>query len=443
MKLSKRRMLMISFMLFSLFFGAGNLIFPPFLGQSAGTKTLPAMIGFLITAVLLPVLGVITVAKFGGLERLAEHVGTRFSLVFTSLIYLSIGPGIGIPRAASVPFEMAVAPYLPQGLNLKICMVGYSAVFFLIVIWLCLNPSKLVSRIGVFITPSLLVLMCLLFITFLFQGLVNFSNPKEAYASAPFLQGFSEGYQTMDTIAALNFGLVITTTLNSFGIKDRKSNLRYTIWAGALAGSVLALVYIMLTYMGMCSSGIYPLQENGAWTLRCIVYQLFGDVGAILLVSIFTLACLTTCVGLVNSISQYFSSIFKIFTYRQWVYSIVGGAFFTCNLGLNAILSISVPVLNAMYPISIVLILLGIFHNKWETNRYIYPLTILGTGCISILYALESIGIRFGFLSTLSKLLPLYSRGFSWVFVAMAMMFLSFIFNWAKERNKVSLNIKN
>lgn len=114
MRLSKQKMVVISFMLFSLFFGAGNLIFPPFLGQNAGHHTLLSILGFLITAVVLPVLGVLVVAKYNGLDCLSRQVGKKFSLVFTLLIYLSIGPGLGIPRAASVPFEMAVAPYLPE-----------------------------------------------------------------------------------------------------------------------------------------------------------------------------------------------------------------------------------------------------------------------------------------------------------------------------------------
>ena len=127
MKLSKKSLLVVSVMLFALFFGAGNLIFPPFLGQNAGEKTLPAMVGFLATAVVLPVLGVVVVARFDGLEKLGKQVGARFALVFTVLIYLSIGPGLGIPRAASVPFEMAVAPYLPEGSNPVLWMAAYSS----------------------------------------------------------------------------------------------------------------------------------------------------------------------------------------------------------------------------------------------------------------------------------------------------------------------------
>ena len=434
MKLTKRKMLTVSFMLFSLFFGAGNLIFPPFLGQNAGEATMSAMIGFLATAVVLPVLGVVVVARFDGLDRLAGKAGYRFSRVFTVLIYLSIGPGLGIPRAASVPFEMAVAPYLPQDANAMAWMVGYSFVFFAIALWLCMNPGKLVNRIGNFLTPSLLMLLCFLFVSFLFRGQVDVSAPQEAYARLPFLQGFSEGYQTMDTIAALNFGLVIATTLQALGLKEKKDTLRHTVLAGIFAGTILACVYMMLSYMGMCSSGVYAIQENGAWTLRCIVSQIFGGPGAVLLAGIFTLACLTTCVGLINSISQYFSILFHKITYRKWVYVIVAFSFLICNLGLNAILSLSVPVLNAVYPVSIVLILLGLSHGLWQDNRFAYPLVVGSVGCVSVIYALDCAGLPLGFLSELCKQLPLYSMGFCWVSVAAAALAVSLVMNAALRK---------
>lgn len=269
--------------------------------------------GFLLTAVVLPVLGVIVVARFDGLDKLSGKAGKRFAFIFTVLIYLSIGPGLGIPRAASVPFEMAVSPYLPNDANRTLWMVLYSALFFLVALWLCLNPGKLVQRIGRVLAPSLLILLVLLFISFVTKGNVNVAPALDSYQSSAFLKGFTEGYNTMNTIAALNFGLVISTTLVSFGLNERKDRITHTVYAGIFAGSILAIVYMMLSYMGMCSSGVYAVQENGAWTLRCIVQQVFGDGGAILLAAIFTLACLTTCVGLINSISQFFSILFKNF----------------------------------------------------------------------------------------------------------------------------------
>ena len=422
MKLTKRNVLLVSFMLFSLFFGAGNLIFPPFLGQNAGSQTLPALLGFLLTAVLLPVLGVVVVARFDGLDRLGQEVSPRFGLIFAVLIYLSIGPGLGIPRAASVPFEMAVAPYLPKDAAVSVWMVAYSLAFFLVALWLCLTPSKLVNRIGHFLTPALLLLLGFLFISFWLRGSVDVSAPQLDYAAAPFFKGFSDGYQTMDTIAALNFGLVISTTLGSFGLEKKREKMRYTVLAGVIAGTILALVYILLACMGMCSSGIYALQENGAWTLRCIVFQLFGEPGAILLAAIFTLACLTTCVGLIHSISQYFSVLFHKLSYRFWVFVITGFSFLICNLGLSTILSISVPILNAIYPVSIVLILLGLSHDLWKKNRYVYPLTVAGTGLVSVIYALDTAGVPLGLLGKLARRLPLYTVGFGWVCAAAVML---------------------
>lgn len=427
MKLGKRKMLLVSFMLFSLFFGAGNLIFPPFLGQNAGETTPLAIASFLITAVVLPVLGVIVVAAFDGLDCLARKVDARFAVVFTVLIYLSIGPGLGIPRAASVPFEMAVAPYLPENAPLKWCMAGYSLVFFVIAAWLALTPKKLVERIGKFLTPSLLVLLVFLFVNFLFRGDAGVAAAQETYAANPMVKGFLEGYQTMDTIAALNFGLVIAVTIRNLGVENKKSVMRYTVTAGLASGTILSLVYLMLAYMGMKSSAVYPIQENGAWTLRCIVSQLFGGPGAVLLAAIFTLACLTTCVGLITSISQFFSGLTKKLSYRQWVFVISGFSFLICNQGLNTILSLSVPVLNAIYPMSIVLIILGLCDSKIQKNCFIYPVTIAAVGVESVLYVLEQAKLPLGIIGELCHKLPLYSMGLGWVVVGLAAVLVSMV----------------
>ena len=427
MKLGKRKMLLVSFMLFSLFFGAGNLIFPPFLGQNAGETTPLAIASFLITAVVLPVLGVIVVAAFDGLDCLARKVDARFAVVFTVLIYLSIGPGLGIPRAASVPFEMAVAPYLPENAPLKWCMAGYSLVFFVIAAWLALTPKKLVERIGKFLTPSLLVLLVFLFVNFLFRGDAGVAAAQETYAANPMVKGFLEGYQTMDTIAALNFGLVIAVTIRNLGVENKKSVMRYTVTAGLASGTILSLVYLMLAYMGMKSSAVYPIQENGAWTLRCIVSQLFGGPGAVLLAAIFTLACLTTCVGLITSISQFFSGLTKKLSYRQWVFVIAGFSFLICNQGLNTILSLSVPVLNAIYPMSIVLIILGLCDSKIQKNCFIYPVTIAAVGVESVLYVLEQAKLPLGIIGELFHKLPLYTMGLGWVVVGLAAVLVSMV----------------
>lgn len=419
MKLSKKQFVLVSFMLFSLFFGAGNLIFPPFLGQNAGTNMPIATFAFLLTAVILPVLGVIVVARFDGLEKLAKKVHPAFAVVFTLLIYLSIGPGLGIPRAASVPFEMAVAPYLPSESNLTMYRILYSAIFFMIATWLALTPSKLVERIGKFLTPSLLILISLLFVSFLAFGHTSIQAPQGSYVSSPVVVGFLEGYNTMDAIAALNFGLVIATTIRTLGVKEEKTMLSYTVKCGLLAGTILALVYVVLAYLGMSTSGLYEVHENGAWVLRSIVKDVFGEPGAILLASIFTLACLTTCVGLITSISQYFSKHLTKVSYRSFVFMISLFSFLVCNQGLDVILSISVPVLNAIYPMAIVLILLGLMDRWIGQRKYVYSLTICLVGIVSVVYSLKSLHIYLGFVSQLCEYLPFYKPGMGWVSVAL------------------------
>ena len=176
----------------------------------------------------------------------------------------------------------------------------------------------------------------------------------------------------------------------------------------------------MLSYLGMHTSAVYDLQDNGAWTLRCIVHQLFGSTGAVILAAIFTLACLTTCVGLITSISQYFSTLTKKLSYRQWVYGIVLFSFLVCNQGLNTILSISVPVLNAIYPVAIVLIVLGLTHKWFRGNAWMFPSVVGVTGFISVVYALDQLQVPMGFLTRACSLLPFYEYGMGWVCAALA-----------------------
>ncbi len=426
MKLEKKKMIFVSFMLFSMFFGAGNLIFPPLLGQSAGNTAIPATIGFLITAVVLPILGVMVVAKFDGLNTLASKVGTKFAFVFTLLIYLSIGPGLAIPRAASVPYEMSIAPYLPENASHLVCMLVYSFLFFTFSLWLSLTPNKLVERMGKILTPILLILLVALFAGFVFKGDMKVAEAQAAYQAGPFAKGFIEGYQTMDAIAALNFGLVIATTFRQMQIKDNDKIVGYTAWCGLGAGTLLAIIYIMLSYMGMKSSGVYPMEGNGAAVLRRIVDQLFGNTGAVLLAAIFALACLTTCVGLITSISQYFASLTKKISYKQWAIITTVFSFIVCNQGLNTILSFSVPILNAIYPTAILLIVLGLCDKWLKDNPYVYPVTVGAVAVVSVVYATKEI-LPLGRLGQIISKLPLYESGMGWVTVAMAGIVLSVI----------------
>lgn len=442
-KLSKKDLLLVGLMLFSLFFGAGNLIFPPFLGQSAGVKTGAAITSFFITAVGFPVLGIVAVAKSGGLTQLAKRVNPVFAGIFTVLIYLSIGPCLGIPRAGSLPFEMAVAPYLPQGVSKTLALLLFTLAFFIVAYWLSLSPAKLVDRMGKVLTPALLLLILVMFVGALFKPLGSYGEATGGYAASPFVKGFLDGYLTMDTIAALNFGIVIALAIKSKGIKDEKVVVSTSIKAGLIAGTLLVIIYLMLAHLGAVSGGRFGGTDNGAQTLTNVTTYIFGKPGAVLLAVIFTLACLTTCVGLITSCSQYFSTLTKRISYKNWVRILSVSSMTLANMGLTKILAISVPVLVAIYPIAIMLIVLAMLDNLFKESSIVYGLTILFTGVISIVDALGQVGIRLGFVSNLCSLLPLYAEGLGWVVPAIVGMVLGAAFKLLKEKSTEGKAVQN
>lgn len=413
--LSPRHRLLVGLTLFSMFFGAGNLIFPPYLGAQAGTATWAAMAGFALTAVGFPVLGVLAVARSGGLDSLAGRVGRGFAFVFTLLIYLSIGPGLAIPRTASTSFEMAVLPFAPDGATLGTLQLGYSLAFFAVALLLALKPEKLSDRLGRITSPCLLVLIFVVFVACLIRPMGAY-GPPSAHYTAPFPTGFLEGYQTMDTIAALNFGIVIALNIRAKGVTGERSVVRETIWAGILAGGLLLAIYAMLAHFGALTSGADSGAENGAQTLTFLVEFLFGRVGSAILAVIFLLACMNSCVGLLSSCSEYFSLTFPRLSYRGWVLLFTGASAAVANLGLTRILSLSVPVLNAIYPVAIVLILLALSHRFWTGLPLVYPVAVFCTGAVSVLCALAK--ARVPLLEGVVKHLPLYEIDLAWLLPA-------------------------
>lgn len=432
-KLSKKDLTLVGLMLFSLFFGAGNLIFPPFLGQSSGEKTWLVLGAFFITAVGFPVLGVIAVAKSNGLPNLARRVNPVFSTIFTVLIYLSIGPCLGIPRAGSLPFEMAVAPYLPDSISKSLALFIYTLIFFAVAYWLSLSPTKLVDRMGKVLTPSLLLLILIMVVGSFIKPLGGYGAATGDYAASPFFKGFLEGYLTMDTIAALNFGIVISLAIRSKGVNDEKAVVSESIKAGVMAGILLAVIYALLTHLGAASGGRFGATENGAQTLTNVTTYIFGEPGAVLLAVIFTLACLTTCVGLITSCSEYFSTLTNKVSYKTWVRILAVSSMLLANMGLTKILSISVPVLNAIYPIAIMLIVLAMFDFVFKGSTIIYGLTILFTGVVSVADALGQVGIKLGVIAELITKLPLANEGLAWVVPAIIGMVLGICIKFGRE----------
>ena len=414
--LTKEQFFSVAIMLFGLFFGAGNLIFPPLLGKQAGGATFQSLLAFGITAVVFPILGVVAVAKTKGLSNLASKVDKYFAIVFTTMIYMAIGPGLGIPRAGSLPFEMAVAPFLPENVSLSLSRLVYTFVFFLVAYLVCLKPNKLVTRMGKFLTPALLVLITVMFVGVLFKNPNAVTSPVGDYATSSTVKGFLEGYNTMDTIAALNFGLVISLAVKSFKVEDEEKVIGYTVRVGLVAGTFLFVIYAMLAYIGMTTSGLTGDVKNGAEILTTVSQYVFGKFGIVLLASIFTLACLTTCIGLITSISKFFETMTKEkVSYHKWIVFWTFLSFLVANFGLNTILKVSVPVLVAIYPVSIVLILLGLTEKYFGYNKFTYRLVCYTVTFISVVEALLSVKLNIPFVTELVSSLPFFSLSLGWV----------------------------
>lgn len=415
-KLSVQKRILIGLTLFSMFFGAGNLIFPPFLGSLAGTSTWTAMIGFGITAIGFPVLGVVAVARAGGFFYLAERVHPRFAFVFTLLNYLSIGPCLAIPRTASTSFEMAVVPFLGSG-NLQVAQIFYSAAFFVIAFVVALNPDKLTERLGKVLTPVLLVLIVVIFAGSLIKPPGLYGTPIKEYASGPLVKGFLDGYLTMDTIAALNFGIVISLNIKGMGVKKDSVVVGETINAGFVAGGILLLVYGALAHVGAVTGGAFGPAQNGAQTLNQAVSFLYGKTGLVMLAVVFFIACLNTCIGLISCCSKYFCTIVPGIGYRTWAVIFALSSFVISNVGLTKILQISVPVLSAIYPVAIVLILLSFGFQDGKRWRSVYVWSISFTGLISVLLSLEQAGVTV--LHQIMSKLPIYAAGLGWIVPAL------------------------
>ena len=416
-KLTRKQFWIVGLMLFSLFFGAGNLIFPPMLGKLAGTSMYLSMFAFGITAVVLPVLGVIAVAKSNGLSAMCRKVSPWFATLFTLVIYLAVGPLMGIPRAATVPYEIGLAPNIPpesQGWSLFL----FSCVFFALTYWLSLNPARIADRIGKILSPALLLLMLGLFVCSLINPIADYLPAQGRYQTNPIASGFLEGYMTMDAAGALVFGLVIAMVIQNFKITDKKEVLRTSVKVGVLAGGLLFIIYLMLAYIGGTTTALFPDTTNGAQILHLASNHMFGTLGAYLVASIFTLACLTTCVGLVSSLAQYFTSWTGKFGYRVWVSVWTLCSLLIANFGLDQILSYSVPVLSVIYPIALVLILLSLADSLFGGRKLVYQLSIYTTGAVSLIHVLTEQGFSLSYLSKAVQCFPFSSVHLGWLLPA-------------------------
>ncbi|WHY69125.1 branched-chain amino acid transport system II carrier protein [Neobacillus sp. SuZ13] len=433
MNFSAKQIVFISFMLFSMFFGAGNLIFPPFLGQSAGDHLWTALAGFIISAVGLPILGVVAVAKAGSFNELNQRVHPFFAFIFPFLIYIAIGPGLAIPRAGSLAFEMGLAPFLSENLvESPMSLLVYSIVFFGLVAWLCMYPSKLIDLFGKLLTPILLVLIAIIFVKSLIDPIGSFETPKDNYISNPVFQGFLDGYLTMDALAALAFGIVIANTLKAQGVVDDKKRSIYMMYAGLGAGLLLTVIYLILGYLGAASASLGKT-ENGAQILANVMTHLFGQSGTFILGLVFTIACFCVSIGLVTSCSQFFANAIPKINYKIWVMILAVLSTAIANLGLTQILKISVPILGMIYPIAIVIILLGLFDDLIKKSRQIYITVVSFVALFSIIDTINKTFLANKW-SGAFEILPFYTEGIGWIIPALIGLIIGYLLGLFTEK---------
>ncbi|NLY44403.1 MAG: branched-chain amino acid transport system II carrier protein, partial [Tissierella sp.] len=313
-KLITKDYIYIASMLFGLFFGAGNLIFPVFMGQMAGNNTWYAILGFLVTGVGLPLLGIVAmgISKSDGLYKLASRVHPFYSIFFTSALYLTIGPFFAIPRTATVSFEVGIAPLIPQN-QISLWLGVFSLLFFIAVLWFSLKPSNILTYVGKVLNPLFLFFLSILIIASIIKPMGDISqfSATGAYQDNSFFQGFIEGYNTMDALASLAFGIIVINVIRDLGIEDPKTIALSTVKSGILSMSLMAIIYGFLAIMGTQSLGITDISSNGGQALAIISTHYFGKGGALLLAATITVACLKTAVGLITACSETFSNIFK------------------------------------------------------------------------------------------------------------------------------------
>ncbi|MBU9673600.1 branched-chain amino acid transport system II carrier protein [Planococcus sp. CP5-4] len=415
--LTKSETLTIGLMLFALFLGAGNLIFPPYLGQLAGDQLLPAITGFLLTGVGLPLLGILAIAKAGGdLQSIAGRVHPVFGIVFTMIVYLAIGPFFGIPRTATVAFEIGTAPFLSAEISSSFwSLLLFTLIFFVITVLFALNPTKLVDRIGKILTPILIVVISFLAIKSFLTPMGPIGAPVGNYDTEAFFESFLQGYLTMDAIAALVFGIVIIQSIRAKGVEDKNTILKTTAYAGFIAAAGLSLVYLSLSYIGATSVEAIGMQDNGGEVIALASRVLYGEIGGIILAAAITFACLTTSIGLVSATAQFFNKIFPQLPYVAYVFVFAGFSTIIANVGLTQLIAISLPVLLAIYPLAIVLVILSFFDHSFYQKSYVYIIPLVLTGVISIFDALKSTGFEFNAITQIFSYLPFYEQGIGWL----------------------------
>ncbi|WP_445683568.1 branched-chain amino acid transport system II carrier protein [Solibacillus sp. FSL R7-0668] len=426
----------VGFMLFALFLGAGNIIFPPQLGQMSGENIVVAMIGFLITGVGLPLLGIIAVAKNGGdLEVLAGRINPYFGIIFTSIVYLSIGPFFAIPRTGAVSYSIGVAPFLSEGMQDSwIPLFITTVVFFGLSFYLSFNPTKIVDRVGKILTPALLIVISLLAIKAVITPLGEAGQAQGTYINNAFGESFIQGYLTMDVLASLVFGIVILQSISARGVTEKAQQIKITIFAGLVAAIGLAFVYVSLGYIGVTSTEAIGFHDDGGTIISLAAEQLYGQAGNIILSAVIILACLTTSVGLFSANATFFHKIFPKVSYHTFLIIFALFSFAVSNFGLSNLISISLPVLVAIYPIAIVLMIFALFGNLFNHAPSVYGVALIFTGVVALYDGIKQAGFEIAAYDNFLSIFPFYEQGIAWVVPALVGGVIGYILYLVKRK---------
>ena len=402
-------------MTFALFLGAGNIIFPPLLGHMAGSELPMAILGFLITGVGLPLLGIIACAKVGGgLEKLTDLFPKKVALTFSVVLFAAIGPLFASPRTAVVSYELGVLPFIGESSATSLAL--FSVLFFSVVLYLALFPGRLLDAVGKFITPLLVIVLALIATGVVLYPQGPMGEATQTMSTHGFFNGFREGYQTMDTLGAIVFGVVIINAINSRGVTDKKLVARYAFIAGVIAAVGLSVVYLALGYMGATSHSLIASPENGAQVISLFVEAVFGGWGKVLLAATVIIACLTTATGLMSACGAFFSKAFPAISYKGWVIISTAVSALIANVGLNALLAITIPALLIIYPIAIALIVVSLLRDQLANPAKVMTFVMIPVGIISTLEGLQAAGV--GFIEPAANMLtalPLKEEGLVWL----------------------------
>lgn len=434
-------------MLFALFFGAGNLIFPAQLGQNAGDQLLPAIAGFLVTGIGLPLLGILAIgySKRRNLQEIANRVHPAYGIFFTALLYMTIGPFFAAPRTGAVAYELALSPFVGE----KYASLGlflFTLLFFGLTFVFALSPAKMVDLIGKMMSPAIIILLLFLFIMVLVKPMGGIQPAQKAYTTLPFLKGFTEGYNTMDALSSLVFGIIVIQSIRSLGIQSNKEILKVTTGAGLVASVLLGVVYFGIAYIGATSTEVFGFFDTGGPVLTNTASYYLGSVGSIMLGIIITLACLTTNIGLITACGEYFHSLLPTISYKWLVIFFTAISFTFANFGLSSIIKYSVPVLMFLYPLAIILILLTFLSPFFHHARIVYISVTTATFLISSVDGLKSLceSLQMDYFTWLSpiikfynEILPLYKEGLGWLLPALIIFLLAMFIEWVLEKMQI------